>query len=218
MIAQAQTTSPQLTAVVVFGRDDKGKPHASSFAASEAALAEKAAALMGMNVLRIKTDSERALAAKLPKGRVFASGKGFVPFIKAGLFTELEAAAPQPAAPGAKTPGEPVTNGSGEPHLAAPAPRGTATASEGPEPAPVRQPSNWADIRVGAIVLASAAPRHMDWYECLVVDVVGEDFFTLRYCDWPKEPKFSRRRADIALMHPLRKPEPPLDPEQPVSD
>ncbi len=71
---------PADIAVVVLGLDDKRKPHASAFTASEAELAVKAAGLMGMQVLRPETDDQRALAAKLPRGRIFASGKGFVPF------------------------------------------------------------------------------------------------------------------------------------------
>ena len=39
-------------AVVVFGRDDAGRPHASAFDATAAESAEKAAALMGMRVRR----------------------------------------------------------------------------------------------------------------------------------------------------------------------
>ena len=70
------------TAAVVFGLDDAGKPHASAFTAHDAELAEKAAALMGMRVLRPGTDEQRALAAKLPKGRVFGSGRAFVPFVE----------------------------------------------------------------------------------------------------------------------------------------
>jgi hypothetical protein len=34
---------------------------------------------MGMRVLRLDTDEQRALAAKLPEGRVFESGRAFVP-------------------------------------------------------------------------------------------------------------------------------------------
>ena len=57
--AKSETHEP--TAVVVFGHDDKGKPHASAFAASDAELAEKAAGLMGMNVLRpAPTNSRRS--------------------------------------------------------------------------------------------------------------------------------------------------------------
>ena len=42
-------------ALVVFGRDEGGRPHASTFKAADAQLAERAAALMGMLVLPIST-------------------------------------------------------------------------------------------------------------------------------------------------------------------
>ena len=78
-------------AIVVFGRDDAGKPHAAVFSHSDAQLAEKAAGLMGMRVLRLETDKACELAGRLPRGRVFASGRAFVPFVKAGLYEALAA-------------------------------------------------------------------------------------------------------------------------------
>ena len=97
MSALTETKRPEADftalAVVVFGRDEAGKPHASSLGTSEAELAEKAAGLMGMRVLRLTSDEERELAAKLPRGRVFGSGRAFVPFVKVGLFDRLEALA-----------------------------------------------------------------------------------------------------------------------------
>src|SRR3954452_8640787 len=91
MSARANAESHAATALVVFGRDNGGKPHASRFDASEAELAEKAAGLMGMQVLRPETGEQRALAAKLPRGRVFASGRAFVPFVKAAVYGPLAA-------------------------------------------------------------------------------------------------------------------------------
>ncbi len=93
MIAQANPNLIDAPALVVFGRDATGKPHASSFSKSEADLARKAAELMGLRLLPVQADTEQALAAKVPRGRVFATGRAFVPFIKAALFTELQAAA-----------------------------------------------------------------------------------------------------------------------------
>src|SRR5688500_7688547 len=88
-------------AIVVFGTDESGKAHASAFSQADSALAEKAAALMGMHVLRLATDEQRQLAAKLPAGRVFGSGRAFVPFVQAGLYEALRAfagaAGPSPA-------------------------------------------------------------------------------------------------------------------------
>src|SRR3712207_4819839 len=89
MSATAGTEFENDTAVVVFGRDEAGRPRASAFGQSEAELAIKVAGLMGMQVLRLDNDEQRALAAKLPRGRIFASGRAFVPFVKAGLFEAL---------------------------------------------------------------------------------------------------------------------------------
>ena len=75
MTAQANASPNDAPALVVFGCDALGKPHASSFSQSEAALATKAAELMGLRLLPVQTDLERALAAKVPRGRVFATGR-----------------------------------------------------------------------------------------------------------------------------------------------
>ena len=96
MTAQANASPNDAPALVVFGRDATGKPHASAFSQSEADLARKAAELMGLRLLPVRTDTERALAAKVPRGRVFATGWAFVPFIKATL---LALAAPAGAGP-----------------------------------------------------------------------------------------------------------------------
>jgi hypothetical protein len=82
--------------LIVFGLDHARKPHASRFKPDEASLAEKAAGLMGMRLLRTTTDEQRALAAKLPRGRVFKSGKAFVPFVKPRLYESLAALAGSP--------------------------------------------------------------------------------------------------------------------------
>jgi hypothetical protein len=90
--AQAQARVDETPALVVFGLDDTKRPHASAFVARQAELAEKAAGLMGMATLRPATDEQKALAAKLPRGRVFASGRAFVPFVRAGLYESIVAA------------------------------------------------------------------------------------------------------------------------------
>ncbi|MCJ2128091.1 hypothetical protein [Methylobacterium sp. E-045] len=59
-------------AVILFGTDEGGKPHASTFARAEVELAERAAGLMGLRVLHITTDEHRAVASQLPAGQIFA--------------------------------------------------------------------------------------------------------------------------------------------------
>ena len=214
MTAPPKLETADAPALVVFGRDKGGKPHASSFTAAEADLATKAAELMGLRTLPIRTDAERALAAQVPRGRVFATGRAFVPFIKATLLTELQAAALNSGVKPLKLLTGPATSGAGEPTRAAPAT--VRKSAKGNNIAPVKQPCGWADIQVGSIVLGAAPPRRTEWFECLVIAIEGGDLFTLRYCDWPKEPPFRRRRVEIGLMHPAYQPEPPLEPEPPL--
>ena len=213
MTTHADPNPTHAPAIVVFGRDEAGRAHASSFTESEAKLAEKAADFMNLRVLRVRTDEHRALAVRVPRGRVFATGRAFVPFVKAALFLELQSAALNSGIKPLKLLTGPTASGADEP---SPTPE-PAAASKKPSKAngsrPVKQPCGWADIQVGAIVLAGSPPRYHDWYECVVIAVEGDDRYTLRYCDWPKEPPFVRRRVQIGLMHPAHQPEPPLEPE-----
>ena len=48
--------NPAAPALIVFGRNEAGKAHASWFDQSEAALAEKAADFMSLRVLQVRTD------------------------------------------------------------------------------------------------------------------------------------------------------------------
>jgi hypothetical protein len=214
MTAHANPNLTVTPALVVFGRDAAGKPHASAFSQSEADLATKAAELMGLRLLPVQTDMERALAAKVPRGRVFASGRAFVPFIKTALLTELQAAALNSGIKPLKLLTGPASTGADEPMPTAPA--AAVKPAKGTGPAPMKQPCGWADIQVGSIVLGAAPPRRTEWFECLVIAVEDPDLFTLRYCDWPKEPPFKRRRVELGLMHPAYQPEPPLEPEPPL--
>jgi hypothetical protein len=85
----AADTQPSEPCLVVFGRDEAGKPHASWFDAQSADLAMKAADLMNMRVLKVETEEHKALARQLAPGRVFASGRAFTPFARANLYSKL---------------------------------------------------------------------------------------------------------------------------------
>ena len=87
------------------------------------------------------------------------------------------------------------------PLRAAPAPVASAEATKPTSPSIVKQPCGWADIQVGATVL-TMDPPNPDWYEAEVIAMQGEDFFTLRWRDWPELPPVVRRRVQLALMHP----------------
>src|SRR3954468_22198808 len=82
-------TSSSEPCLVVFGRDEAAKPHASWFDAESAELAVKAADLMNMRVLRIATEEQKGVAGQLARGRVFASGRAFTPYVRASLYGQL---------------------------------------------------------------------------------------------------------------------------------
>ena len=65
-------------ALILFGRDERGRPYASAFGPADASAAERAASLMGLNALAVLKEHQ-AFASSLPKGRVFESGRYRVP-------------------------------------------------------------------------------------------------------------------------------------------
>lgn len=84
----AHDTTGNSAAVIVFGRHGQ-KARGSWFAPDMASAAKSAAELMGMNSLTVANDDLRQLATKLPEGRMFESGKAFVPFVKGTLVDAL---------------------------------------------------------------------------------------------------------------------------------
>jgi hypothetical protein len=190
-------TAPASPGLIVFGRDDRSRPHASRFAADEAKAAERAAVLMGMHVLAVSNDEHRTLADGLPLGRVFESGRAFVPFVKADLFDRLMAAAglpnpPQPIRAAAKPAGSPPTS------------KGDQGSSDKPEGAggPHKPPCDWADIGIGSLVLATTGGPQEGWFEAVVMYTKADDHFELRWRDFPLHANISRHRSDLALLHP----------------
>ena len=191
----ASTTATSPPGVILFGRDDRQRPHASCFPESEAAAAEHAAALMGMRVLAVCDDDHRSLAGSLPRGRIFAaSGKAFVPFVKAGLFDRLLAAAGVPDAPipvkaAGKATGAPLASKGGDGHPDVP---GGAS----------KPPFDWADIGIGSLVLATTGGPQEGWFEAVVVYTKADNCFELRWRDFPLDAHIARHRNELALLHP----------------
>jgi hypothetical protein len=202
MNAKAQKT--EIPAVILFGKDETAKPHASFFHEADLPGALNAAELMKMKVLRTDTDERRAVAADLPQGRVFASGKAFVPFVAAPLYHRLVALAraADSICPSAAdwVPGDPKNESVtapesnrapfGQPegesaHLAGAGP------ANRPEPAPTEASENSGGVARGSLVLASVGSAE-GWWESLVIEM-HDDLMTLKWRDWPEEPPFVRR-------------------------
>ncbi|WP_036283948.1 hypothetical protein [Methylocystis sp. ATCC 49242] len=176
--------------LVVMGLDDTRKPHASIFDKADAKLASKAAGLMGMRVVKLETAELKALAAKLPRGKVFASGRAFVPFVKASLYASIVAAAGLPA----KSP-KPARMATASPldgHS------GAGGGDQPPDTAEATPAKGWGDIGAGSLVLATTGPNE-GWYEAVVIEVHG-DLLKLQWWSWPDEPLFARKISQVGLL------------------
>ncbi|MCJ2093612.1 hypothetical protein MKK67_14105 [Methylobacterium sp. J-072] len=194
--ANTETSAAKPTpALIVFGADKDGKPHASWFAEPDTALATKAAGVMNMRTLPLSTEAHRTLAAELPSGRVFASGRAFVPLVKKGVYDRLSALAGQVGAT-ATAAGETVAHGTA-----------TATGDVGDQTSTAistgeaRYPRSWAGVAIGSLVLISEGEQD-GWYEAEVIEAKTGGIYTLRWRDWPDLPLLVRRREHMALLHP----------------
>jgi hypothetical protein len=174
--------------VVLFGVDRHGKPTAARFPEGEARLAAKAAERLQLRVLTVTTPAVAELAATLPVGRIHASGKGFVPNVRADLYAKLLAMADPPAQvtqPAVQAPGRAQSNGE---------------AAKTKKSAPDCLPSDWDAIAPGQLVVAQESLED-GWYEAIVLEQNG-DMFTLRWRDYPRERRFARHRRALALLCP----------------
>lgn len=184
--------------IILFGHDERRRPHASYFADGEVGLARRAATLMSMHVLPVEAEETRVLAQALPRGRIFeASGKAFVPFVKQAMFDRLHAAAGHPEAilpmqaatkPASSLPAPKGDQGSGN------APGGTGGAN--------KPPFDWEEIGIGSLVLATTGGPQEGWFEAVVVYTKADGHFELRWRDFPLDANITRHRNELALLHP----------------
>ncbi|TXM67551.1 hypothetical protein FV226_21740 [Methylobacterium sp. WL12] len=171
---------------MLFGRDAAGKRRAALFPAEKATQAERAAAMMGLQVLRLTDPEQTRRAEALPRGRLFASGRGLVPFVKdAVLDAVFGAEAEATVADDPDALNELNAEALGDPELDL-NPSATSHAA----------------IVVGSLVLVGEVYPLCGWYEAIVVAAPGDDLFTLRWRDWPDDPLVARRRDDLALLPP----------------
>ena len=188
--------------IILFGRDANGRSHGASLIGDTAAV-ERAADLMDLYCFPADTEALRNLAAMLPTGRLFpASGKAFVPFIKAVLYDRLLAATGTREAPTAvKAAGRAAEAGGGaggQPHSGVPGGSGA-----GDPPATrigAKASSDHSQIGLGSLVLAD--DEEEGYYAAKVVLTKADDHFVLQWIGYPDLPQFSRRRVALALLHP----------------
>jgi hypothetical protein len=175
--SSATPTAPSNAPLIVLGFDEQQKPRGARFVGAKPDLVTKAADLMDLKVYQATAPDVADIAKKLPIGRLYANGRGFVPNIRQDLYSEvLVTLAVEPQA--ALSPENDKDS--------LPAARGL--------------PLTWDEIAPGHLVIAQESLEN-GWWEAIVIDR-KDDVFKLRFRDYPKLPKFFRHRSAIALMNP----------------
>lgn len=191
-------------AIILYGRDEKGRPHSSKFAGDMADEAEAAARLMGFRFAAADTDALRDLATCLPAGRLFSSGKGFVPFVKSSVYERLLAATgmadkPMPM----KATSKPADGGGG---AGAGQGRGGGGAGAGGPPATragVKAPTSLSEVGLGSFVLAQGDDEGDEgYYAAKVLATKTPDSFVLQWAGYSDLPEFVRPRRSLGLLPP----------------
>jgi hypothetical protein len=163
--------------LIVLGYDDQQKPRGARFVDAKPDLVAKAADLMDLKVYQATSEDVAASAEKLPVGRLYANGRGFVPNIRQDLYSDL------------------VVELAFEPEAAL-----SPETDKDSLPAARGLPQTWNEVGPGHLVIAQESLDY-GWWEAIIIDR-KDDGFTLRYRDFPKLPKFFRHRSSIALMNP----------------
>ena len=172
--APATTATPPL---IVLGYDDQQKPRGARFDQDKPDLVTKAAELIGLKVYDTSNPDVAAIAKKLPVGRLYANGRGFVPNVRQDLYSQLVVAL------------------AGKPEAAL-----SPDDAKDSLPAARGLPRTWDEVAPGHVVVAHESIED-GWWEAIIIDR-KDDVFTLRYRDFPKLPKFVRHRSSIALIYP----------------
>ena len=163
--------------LIVLGFDEQQKPRGARFVDAKPDLVTKAADLLGFKVYEASSEDVAEYAKKLPLGRLYANGRGFVPNIRQSLYSDLVVVLGQ------------------EPQATL-----SKTGDKDSLPAARGLPRSWDEIGAGHLVIAQEALEY-GWWEAIVLDRQG-DTFILQYRDYPHLPKFVRHRSGIAMMSP----------------
>lgn len=177
----------------VLGVDETGKPRGARFKECHDRTVSIALDMMLSCVYPASTTFAE-LGMKLPPGRIYASGKAFVPNIRRDVYDKLKAVLAQPEDGSSvlsleKRHGSPTTDGDE-------AASGTTCVS----PTIGGLPRSWESVNVGHMVLVHESPED-GWWEAVVL-AREDEVLTLRFRDYPKQPTFVRHLSAVALVNP----------------
>lgn len=182
MTKKSDKTTKTKGPLYLYGLDEAGKPRGARFAESRDDIVKAANALGCLSVLN-PPPAFAELGVKLPLGRIYSSGKAFVPNIRTALFDKLVEAG---KALGLEAPQRPLASATNAP-----------VAVEKPTHG---LPSDWKSIEVGQLVLVQETLAD-GWWEAETLERDG-DIVTVRYRDYPKYPVMKRHVSAVALLNP----------------
>jgi hypothetical protein len=184
----------------VFGLDENGKPRGARFNEIKDDVVTAALDMKCWVVVDPLTPAEFVpLGMKLPVGRLYASGRAFIPPIRRDLYDKLFATKGKDAGflQTEKIEGAASSGDASSPKVACVSPMTSGL------------PRSWDSVGVGHMVLIHESPAD-GWWEAVVVQREDE-VLTLRFRDYPKQPTFVRHISTIALVNPG-----PADPQTSV--
>ena len=175
--------------LVILGIDTDKKPHAAVFSAADEPVVRNAAEAMGMRLYAAVGDKARAMARKLPEGKLFATGKALVPLVKRAIYDELEKLL-TPCPP--EKPADAIKSGTGQ------ASQGSKASPDGAKP-PTKGP--WTEIKVGSVVLCREEGDEGGWWESVVMTIGADgESMIMRWRDYPKLKSFPAKRHAVGLL------------------
>jgi hypothetical protein len=142
----------------------------------------KAAKAMNLTVCKAESPDVAELAKKLPTGRLYSTGRGFVPVVGQSLYGKLVEQL--------KLAGQPVPGETEQPN-------GKESAAAQAAPG---LPTSWDDIAVGHLVIAHESAI-AGWWEAIVLARDG-DMLTLKWRDYPDQANVVRHASTVALLKP----------------
>lgn len=186
---KAAPATSGLKAVLVMGRDSTGQAHAACFWPTDAKLAETCTTTLGLALHRVDDDKQLAIATKVPLGKLYESGRAFIPYVREEMFKDLEALLPE----GFEWP---TVTPTGIECLE----KSLFLVSKSGEVLGPGAREHWQPPMVGQLVLAYGQTWE-GWFDAEIISIDPNGLYVMKWREAPELGPITRRVEHIALVH-----------------